>query len=50
MLAHDDSNGELWNLQGILLAQTGDYLKATLSFEKARGLFMMKRSSSIIWP
>ncbi|HBC6427781.1 hypothetical protein EAJ18_19405 [Citrobacter amalonaticus] len=39
MLAHDDSNGELWNLQGILLAQTGDYLKATLSFEKARGLF-----------
>lgn len=39
LLLKDDSNGELWNLQGVLFAQQGHYTEATTSFEKARGLF-----------
>lgn len=39
LLLKDESNGELWNLQGVLFAQQGHYSEATTSFEKARGLF-----------
>lgn len=39
LLLKDGSNGELWNLQGVLFAQQGHYAEATTSFEKARGLF-----------
>lgn len=39
LLLKDGSNGELWNLQGVLLAQQGNYSEATTSFERARGLF-----------
>jgi len=39
LLAKDNSNGELWNLKGSLLAQQGKYNEAIKSFERARGLF-----------
>lgn len=39
LLLKDGSNGELWNLQGVLFAQQGHYSEAISSFEKARGLF-----------
>lgn len=39
LLLKDSSNGELWNLQGVLLAQQGKYTEAIASFDKARGLF-----------
>ncbi|MFP5595626.1 tetratricopeptide repeat protein [Kluyvera sp. 142486] len=39
LISKDEANGELWNLQGIMLAQQGRYSDAMRSFEKARGLF-----------
>ncbi|WP_260863771.1 tetratricopeptide repeat protein [Citrobacter sp. Marseille-Q6884] len=39
LLAKNGESGELWNLQGVLLAQQGKYSEAITSFEKARGLF-----------
>ncbi|WP_318367139.1 hypothetical protein [Enterobacter sp.] len=39
LLANDSTNGELWNLNGSLLAQQGRYSEAIKSFEHARGLF-----------
>lgn len=39
LISKDGANGELWNLQGIILAQQGRYSDALRSFEKARGLF-----------
>lgn len=39
LLEKNSESGELWNLQGVLLAQQGKYSEAISSFEKARGLF-----------
>ncbi|MBA7848246.1 hypothetical protein HV205_27955 [Klebsiella sp. RHBSTW-00465] len=39
LLAKNSSSGELWNLQGVLFAQEGQYEQAVQSFAKARGLF-----------
>lgn len=39
LLAKNGERGELWNLQGVLLAQQGKYSEAITSFEKARSLF-----------
>lgn len=39
LLKHDGSDGELWNLQGIMLAQQGKYHQSQASFEKARSFF-----------
>lgn len=39
LLVKNNSSGELWNLQGVLFAQQGQYDNAIQSFTKARGLF-----------
>lgn len=44
LLEHNEANGELWNLQGVMFAQQGNYAQAQVSFEKARSFFYDEES------